>query len=289
MKVSAPSCLLLGEPGNGKTFSLATLKQHSYVKKLFYLFTDPGGDESLMDALKFYDLTVKDVHWHYVPPAAEGWDTLVELATKIQNMNYESLAGLKQGINKQDHRHMFELIGTLANFQCDRTGESFGAADEWPDEYAVVLDSLTGVNKIARDSTVGAKPTLHQGEWGIAMSMEENLIRKFVAGIKGPRVMIGHLDKTLDEVLGRMTLQVSLLGNKLAPQIPHLFSDVVYAYREGTNFYWSTADDRISLKSRNLGVGTKIKPSFVPMLDKWLERKKFASEEGANESATKEE
>lgn len=276
MKVSSPAVMLLGEPGNGKTFSIATLKKHPHVKKLFYLFTDPGGDESLVDGLQFYDLPIDDVHWHYIPPAAEGWDTLQELAQKVQNMNYESLAGLKQGINKQDHRQMFELIGTLADFQCQRTGESFGAADQWPEDFAVVFDSLTGMNKIARDSTVGAKPTLHQGEWGIAMSMEENFIRKFVAGISGPRVMIGHLDKTLDEVQGRMTLQVSLLGNKLAPQIPHLFSDVIYAYREADKFFWSTIDDRISLKSRNLGLGSKLKPTFVPMIDKWLARKEFS-------------
>ena len=108
------------------------------------------------------------------------------------------------------------------------------------------------------------------------MSMEEGFIRKFIAGIKGPRVMVGHLDKLMDEVQGRMTLQVSLLGNKLAPNIPHLFSDVIYAYNNGGEFLWSTSDSRISLKTRNLPLDGKLKPSFEPLLATWQKRIEFA-------------
>lgn len=278
MSVSPPSILMLGEPGNGKTFSLATIPQHKHIKKFFYLFTDPGGDESLIDGLRHYDVPVDKIHWHYIPPASQGWDTLEELATKVNTMDYNSIANIKAGINKREHRQMFDIIGCLANFKCQRTGEEFGAADDWPDDYSIAFDSLTGLNKIARDSTVGAKPTLHQGEWGIAMSMEENFIRKFVSSIKCPRVMVGHLDKQMDEVVGRMTLQVSLLGNKLAPQIPHMFSDVVYAYRQGEDFLWSTTDDRISLKTRNLPLNGKILPSYGPVLDKWQERAEYSKD-----------
>ncbi len=285
MKLSSPAILCLGEPGNGKTYAVATLLKHPQVEKLFYLFTDPGGDESLVDALQHYEVPIDNVHWHYVSPASQGWDTMQELVSKINMMNYESLAGLKAGIDKSGHRQFFELIEVLANFSCDRTGESFGASDEWPDTYAVVFDSLTGLNKLARDTTVGAKPVMHQGEWGTAMELERNFITKFVSGIKGPRVMIGHLSKTMDEMQGRMTMQVSLLGNKLAPDIPHLFSDVVYAYREGKDFYWRTFDDRIALKSRNLPVSEKLPPDYRPLLDRWLQRKEYS----ANVEVKKEE
>lgn len=284
IKVSAPCVLLLGEPGNGKTFSCATLAKSDKIEKVIYIYTDPGGDESLIDAMDYYDAPMSKLHWHYIPPAASGWDSLKQTAQKVNIMDYKSLAELKAGIDKSNHRQMYEVIDTFASFKCDRTGENFGAADEWPTTYAVVFDSLTGLNKIARETTVGAKPTLHQGEWGVAMSMEENFIRKFAADIKCPRVMIGHLDKQMDETLGRQILQVSLLGNKLAPQIPHLFSDVVYAWREGAEFLWSTTDSRISLKSRNLELADKIKPDFRQILNRWEKRKEFAKgTEGAKE------
>lgn len=285
-RVSAPAILLLGEPGAGKTFSIATLAMDPRIDKLFYLYTDPGGDESLLDAFQFYEAPIEKLHWHYVPPASSGWDTLQELSTKVTSMSYESLAGLKQGINKADHRQMFEIIGALGNFHCQRTGESYGDASTWPETYAVVFDSLTGLNRIAKESTVGAKPSLHQGEWGVAMSMEENFIRKFVADIRGPRVMIGHVDKTMDELAGRMTFQVALLGNKLAPHVPHLFSDVIFASSTKQGFNWATMDDRIALKSRNLPQSEKIKPNFRPILDKWQERKKFAETATAPKEGT---
>ena len=278
MSVSAPAVLLLGEPGNGKTYSCATLANR--VEKFFYLFTDPGGDESLVDALQALEVPIDKIHWHYVPPVSEGWDTLEALATQVNRLDYERLAGIKAGINKQDHRQMYEIINVLSDFKCQRTGESFGPADKWPNTYGIVFDSLTGLNKIAKDTTVGAKPTLHQGEWGVAMAMEEMFIRKFTADIKCPRVMIGHLDMTKDEVSGRMLAQVALLGNKLAPNIPSLFSDVVYAYRDGTKFLWSTAESRMSLKARNLPISDKIDPSFEQILDKWEDRKAYASASG---------
>jgi hypothetical protein len=287
MQISTPSVLLMGTPGSGKTFSIATLARR--VEKLFYLFTDPGGDESLVDALQFYNVPIDNIHWHYVSPAVAGWKTMEELTQKGTRMNYESLAGLKQGIDKGGHRQMYELLGSLQDFHCMRTGEKFGSADEWPDTYGVVFDSLTGLNKIARDTTVGAKPTMHQGEWGIAMSMQENFIRKFVAGIKGPRVMIGHMDMNRDEVLGRVTLQVSLLGNKLAPQIPHLFSDCLMAYSEAGQFFWSNEDARATLKSRNLPLGAKHKPDFGPLLDKYEKRKEYAKGTTVKEEAVPEE
>lgn len=273
--VSQPCVLLLGEPGAGKTFSLGSLAADERVEKFFYLFTDPGGDESLYDGLQYYDCPVDKVHMHYIPPAAQSMDVLEELVKKINTLNYDSLAGIKAGINKSDHRQMFHIIESMGNFKCDRTGEEFGPADEWPDNWAFAFDSLTGLNRIAREATVGAKPTLHQGEWGIAMSMEENFIRKVCADMKGPRVMVGHLDKQKDELTGRMVMGVSLLGNKLAPQIPHLFSDVVYASNREGSFTWSTSESTMALKTRNLPFDSKIVPSFKQILDKREERVKY--------------
>lgn len=276
-KVSAPSVLLLGDPGRGKTYSLGTLAADSRVEKFFYLYTDPGGDESLIDSLRAHNVPIDKVHFCYIPPISEGWETLEQLATKVNTMDYEALSKIKSGINKRGNRQMYNLIEALGNFKCDRTGESFGASDLWPDTYALAFDSLTGLNAIAKGSTVGAKPSLHQGEWGVAMSMEETLIRKFTASIKCPRVMVGHMDKQKDEYTGRMTFMVSLLGNKLAPNIPSLFSDVVHCYSEGSSFKWATVDDRISLKARNLPLGSKLAPDFKQILDSWYSRREYAS------------
>lgn len=266
---SAPSILLVGAPGAGKTYSLGTIAKR---RKLVYLFTDPGGDESLIDSCMAQDVPLSQLHWHYMPPVSDGWETLQQMTTKVNSFNYESLTKLS-GINKELHKKFYEIVGQLGNFQCERTGKELGPVEQLdPAEYAIAFDSLTGLNKIARDTTVGAKPTMHQGEWGIAMALEETLIRQFVADIPLMKVMIGHLDRQVDEVAGRSTFMVSLLGNKLAPQIPHLFSDVIFANTEGGKFQWSTMDDRIALKSRNLPLQQKLPPDFTPIIDKWEAR-----------------
>lgn len=286
---SAPAVLLLGQPGAGKTYSIGTLAKR---RKIIYVFTDPGGDESVIDSFRDRGVSLSNLYFHYLPPVSDGWSTLQEMSTKVNNFDYESLSKLR-GINKQDHKQFYNIVGVFADFTCQRTGKHLGPVQALdPQEYAVVFDSLTGLNKIAKDTTVGAKPTLHQGEWGVAMSLEETFIRQFVANIPLPRVMIGHVDRQTDEVAGRTTFLVSLLGNKLAPQIPHLFSDVIFASTEAGKFKWATMDDRISLKTRNLPLSGSLAPDFGPIIDKWEQRMKESQDsifEAHQEAAEKSE
>ena len=274
--VRPPAVLSLGVPGTGKTFALATLAAHEYIEKLIYLFTDPGGEESLIDGFRHYGVPVNKLHYAYIPPASHGWDALIGMAEKVNTMTYESLGGLKAGIDKQEHRQIFDVLDRLSNFKCDRTGQVLGPADEWPDNWAFAFDSVTGLNTMCREATVGAKPTLHQGEWGTAMVMEEIFFRKLTSGIPCPRVMVAHLALSRDEVSGRNLLYLDVLGNKLAPKIPHMFSDIVLSKRAQKKFLWSTDEDNVALKTRNLPLGDAMDPDYGPLIDKWLDRKEFA-------------
>lgn len=282
MKVSAPTMMLAGDPGAGKTFCLATLAREN--RKLFYLFTDPGGEESLIDGLRHYKIPVTNVHWHYVSPSTTNWATLATLLDKVNSFDYATLAGMKQGIDKSEHRQFFALVASCADFTCDRTGKSFGSLSELdPETSACAFDGLTGLNKLAKETTVGGKPTLHEGEWAVAMALEETFIRQFVSDIPVPKAMVCHLTKVMNHLEGRMTFGIHVLGQKLAPQLPHMFSDVVHCWREGKDFYWSTVDDRITLKSRNLPFDNKIAPDFEQVLERWQERKKMAEDTTINE------
>lgn len=276
--LSSPAVMLLGQPGSGKTFSLGTLAKR---RKLVYLYTDPGGDESLLESLEYYKVPISQVHWHYVAPASQSWDAMTTLAEKINMMDYASLAGIKSGIDKREHRQLYEIISILSDFPCQRTGARLGPVDHLPpDEYAFAFDSISGLNQICKEAAVGAKPTLHEGEWGVAMAALEMLIRKIVASVKCPRVLIGHTEMYTDQVLGRTLFTVALLGKKLAASgvVVRNFSDVIFAYREGGKFQWSTDDDRIALKTRNLEIAEKLPPSFEPIIDRWERRVARASE-----------
>ena len=85
--LSSPAILLLGEPGAGKTFSLATAIRPNTDDRLVYLYTDPGGDESLMDALEYYKVPLRQVYFRHVPPASQGWSGLLSMADQINKFN----------------------------------------------------------------------------------------------------------------------------------------------------------------------------------------------------------
>ena len=63
------------------------------------------------------------------------------------------------------------------------------------------------------------------------------------------------------------------IGKAMANDIPQLFSDVIYAVREGTNWYWDTAASNVDVKTRSLPISSKIKPDFAQIMDKWSNRR----------------
>ena len=271
-KVRGTKTMLLGPPGAGKTYSISTLVQAGL--ETFVLFTDPGGEESLLDAMRDRKLPMDKLHYKYVAPASPKWATLKDMAKKINIMGYNDLAGLKSGINKSDYQQFFDLLDTLANFTCEHCGKEFGPVDDFGADKALVVDSLSGINVMVMDMTIGAKPTAHQGEWGVAMNAEEKLILKLTSDLDCFFVLTAHIEKEMDETIGKPMSMAGALGRKLAPKLPRTFSDVVLAKKEGKEFYWSTTESNIDLKNRTLAFSGKISPSFVQIVEAWKKRNK---------------
>ena len=73
-------------------------------------------------------------------------------------------------------------------------------------------------------------------------------------------------------MFGGVKITVSTLGRALAPKIPPMFSDVILSYREGTKFFWSTANAQADLKARNLPLAEGQTQDFKVILDKWISR-----------------
>lgn len=258
------STLLLGKPGSGKTYSLPTYVEAGL--ELFVLITDPRGEESLLDSMSDRKLPMDKLHYHYVPPANPSWDTLKDMAFKIEKMGYKDLAELKTGVKKEDFQQFPQLLGVLSDFICQRDGKSYGPVDTWGPDRALAVDSMSGISTMAFTMMVGAKPTAHMGEWGVAMNAELRLLQKLASDVKCFLTITGHIETEMDETIGRPQLMLSALGKKNAPKIPKDFSDVVYAYREGTDFFWSTVANNIDLKTRTLPLKDKIKPDFGQMV-----------------------
>ena len=226
---------------------------------------------TLLDAMRAHNLPMEKLHLKYISAAASSWDALKDAARRINIMDYKSLTEIKSGIAKEKYGQFLDLLDCLSNFTSDR-GVNLGPVDTWGPDRALVVDSLSGLNMMAMNLMIGGKPAAHQGEWGVAMNAEEQLIYKLCADLKCFFVLTSHLDKEMDEVLGKPQFMAAALGRKLAPKLPRLFSDVILAYREGDKFWWSTSAIDVDLKSRTLPLRAKIDPDFGQIVESWRKR-----------------
>ena len=119
---------------------------------------------------------------------------------------------------------------------------------------------------------MGGKPVKSQADWGIAQDQIEKLIRQLTDGCRCHFVLTAHVEREVDQVFGGVKVTVSTLGRALAPKIPPMFSDVVLSYREGTKFFWSTANPQADLKARNLPIADGLAQDFKPIIEKWVSR-----------------
>lgn len=261
--------LLIGPAGTGKTFSIGTLVDSGM--EVFYLAMESGLESLLGYWTDAGKPIPANLHWHFLEPSTAGFAELSDAALKVNTMSLKALADM-QDINRSKYNQLIKLYTVLNDFEDQRTGEKFGPVDKWDTTRVLVIDGLSGVNKAAMDAVVGGKPMKSMADWGLAQTQIENLLRKLCDGCKCHFVLIAHVEREVDQILGGVKLMVSTLGKALAPKIPAMFSDVILNKREGTKFTWSTADLTADTKTRNLPLSEGIIPSFAPIIAKWKTR-----------------
>ena len=238
---AAPSSLIMGPPGSGKTSSLATYGKSGI--ETFVLFTEPRGEESLLDSIT------------------------------VRVMDYESISKLKSGVEKASMVQFEELLTSIEDFPDDKTQKTFGDVTSWDDSRAFVIDSMSGLNELAWLTTVGYKPTAHEGEWGMAMNLEKELIHKLTSDCRCYFTMTSHIDREADLITGSSRIMAAMLGRKLAPKIPAKFSEVILTRKSTDGFWWSTVDNAADLKNRSLPSSPNLKQDFGLLVSAHTERK----------------
>jgi hypothetical protein len=192
-------------------------------------------------------------------------------------MSLKDIADMRTGIAKPDGKQWIELLNAIAGFKSDRNGALLGDATEWGPDCAFALDGLSGISAMSRNLTVGLKPNPAPGEWGVMQSNILTLMQKLAADCKCFFVCIAHVERETNELTGMSNITVSTLGAKLAPKLPPLFTNVVYAKRLHDRFLWSTADTGVDTKSGDLPLSDSLEPSFKPIVDAFRARLAAAS------------
>lgn len=258
-QIPGVNVLLMGASGTGKTHSLRTLVDSGL--EVFVLFTEPG-----MEVLA--DIPSDKLHWHYIPPSSPDWSDMIDSASKINKLSLKSLSEMSD-INKSKYTEFLDVLGSLANFKDDRTGQTYGGVDSWGPERVIVVDSLSGLSIMAMNLIAGSKPVKSIADWGVSVDNLERLLTKLCVDTRCHFVLISHLERETDEVTGGTSLTASTLGRKLGPKLPRFFSDVIHVKRDGEKFNWSTATSNVDTKARNVKIAADLPPSFQPIIASW--------------------
>lgn len=261
--------VLMGPSGSGKTYSIGTLVDSGI--EVFYLALENG----LESLLGYYADNNKEIpsnlHWHRIEPKKAGFQALIDSATKINIMDQKTLAS-SSDTRRKEYDSFLKIVSSLSNFIDDRTGISYGSVDSWGTDRVIVVDGLTGINNAAMNLVVGGKPMKSQSDWQIAQSQVETLLTKLCDDCNCHFVLLAHIEREHDEIMGGIKLTMSTLGKALLAKLPRLFSDIILTTRDGLNFYWDTIDNKADVKTRNLPMSSKNPPDFKAILKKWNSR-----------------
>lgn len=280
MIIQPPAILVQGEVGGGKTWLISTLAKAGL--DVFVVVTEPTGVETLLDVWMKEKLDINKLHYKQITPARAGFKSLLDVAQKVAVSNFKSLAESMPSGDRQTSQWL-DVLKCFVNFTDDRTGKEYGPIDSFGDDKAVVVDSLSGLNLMAMDITIGDKTSAHVGEWGVAMGLIEKLILNLTSNLQCTFVLNTHLEREAHELTGATHVMVSTLGKKLAPKLPRFFSEVVTAKRTDKGFVLDTADSNTVTKTRVLPISSALPPTLEPVIKAYRDRKLFAStaKEGA--------
>jgi hypothetical protein len=276
MKLRPSSTLLIGPAGTGKTTSLTSILASGL--KLRLLATEPSAPARVIEEAQKRKIPLEGFDWCFISPAVPAWESLIKSAEIVNAMSLKDIADMRTGIAKPDGKQWISMLKAIADFPSDRTGALLGDATEWGADCAFVIDGLTGLSTMSRNLTVGLKPNPAPGEWGVMQSNILTLMQKLCSDMKCMFVCIAHVERENNELTGLSNITVSTLGAKLAPKLPPLFTNVVYAKRIASDFIWSTADSGVDTKNGDLPLSDRLAPSFKPIIDAYRSRHEAATE-----------
>lgn len=266
--------ILMGPSGTGKTYAIKTLAETGL--KVFCLFLEPGL-ETLIGAYSDNNEKIPDnLHWHYLQPKTQGFGDLFKQADTIGKFDLSGLGKMKD-MNRSKNNQMTDMYTVLSDFPDQQTKRKYGPVDSWSNDCVLVIDSLSALIRIAFDMQVGTKPVRDVSDWGIVQQVIMSFIHKLTSGCICHIVIIAHVERELDQILGGNKITVSVPGKAIAATILQPFSDVILATRENASFFWDTANSQADVKTRNLPIQAKIPADFGPIYEKWAKRAELAS------------
>jgi hypothetical protein len=263
--------LLMGPAGTGKTRSIGTLVDADPKLHVHVLFLE-SGSESLMGYWKDFGRPIPpNLSWQTIAAPKASFSEMLESAKMVNTLSLDALAKM-QDPNRSKHNRFVSILEALNKPKDERTGQTFESVDQWGPGHVLAIDGMTGIGLAAMSLVIGGKPVRSQSDWGIAQDQVEKILRMLTDGCRCHFILLSHVERDVDQVLGGTKLFVATLGKALTPKIAPMFSDVILATREGTKWTWDTSNPMADVKGRNLPFAAGQSPDFSGILAKWKQR-----------------
>jgi len=260
--------MLMGPAGTGKTHSIGTLVETGI--EVFY-FAFESGTESLLGFWADRDLPIPaNLHIIRVKTPSASWLEMADSVNLVNKLSYEALKKVTDP-NKSKYNQFEKFLRTF-NDVVDDKGGRYGCVDSFGVDKAIVIDGLTGLGNAAMKSVVGGKADRDQKDWGLAQNLLENFLRGLCDNCICHTVLIAHVEREVDVILGGTKISISTLGVKLPPKLPPMFSDVILCVRNVNKWYWDVSNPQADVKTRNLPLSGTNPQDFALIIDKWRNR-----------------
>lgn len=229
-----PKILLEGPAGTGKTHAIGTLVDwaEAHGIQVFGLFTE-NGLETLLGYWLDRGIPVPAcLHYHQCMTKPISLKALTTAADNVGKLTYEGVTKMID-VERSKNNAFHKILSACSNFTDDRTGEQFGAVDEFGVDKIFFLDSLSELSNAAMKMVIGNKPTAAPPDYGVAQNNLMNFLRLCTQGMACTFVITAHISREKDEITGGTKLMTKAIGAAISSDIPQLFSDVIYCERNG--------------------------------------------------------
>lgn len=258
-----PKVILMGASGSWKSSALQSLPALGITP--YVVATEQN---FIQVNKKFLGSKMHYIYMPAQPPQAPN--QVVDMLKKINDLSYENLTKVVDPFKRGNNR-LVDLGSTLNVFKCDCCQKIWGSPTTWNTDRAYVIDSMSGLSDMAFALVVGNKPVRAPPDYGVAQNAIR-MILNIAVNMKTHFILISHIEKEQDKNSGAYVLTIKSVGEKLGPDLPRSFSDVILAKKDGAGkVVWDTADAFATVVGRHLPAATGLEPNFSQLMKTWIE------------------
>lgn len=271
--------LVYGPGGVGKSASAATsLIGAPEGRRLVYLMTERNAVTGLEWGLKHHKLEVKEGQIIYVFPrekkkAFSDLDRALDLYG--QQSKKEALKGdsdTSQG--KENYGFLTKIVKTLASFTgIDYvTGEEvkIGNVGELTEKDILCVDGLSPIGSEIWNKMVGDKIAISMTDYGPPQRVMYSILAE-LAKLECHVILFAHAKDEMEEYEiggGRTATRLkeirvnTWVGQANYETLMGLFTDVIYAYKQGVLYRWAGNKQKVYTVSRTIPPKDNLEPNF---------------------------